>query len=106
MALQLRPAHDALRLFSALADADDFSDQLSLYDIDLAAVQPIDPAAAAAAGVTALAILLSLSVAAAVGWVAIKGYERNHGSMGWGIVNAVTGYVLPVPAAIYTAVRG
>ena len=100
MAYQLRTPEDMWRLFSALGDTMDHeSGGLSIAQVDELA---LGAELTEEEGLYGLG--LSLLVAVAAGWSAIKAYERNNGSMPWGLTWGVTGFLFPVPAAIYSAV--
>lgn len=98
-ALQLRQPTDAKRLLSALspAPAGESPVDLSLYDID-------ERALLQASGGPALdevdmqALALSVLVAMAAVWVAVRAYERNDRSMPWALAWGALGYLVPVPA--------
>jgi hypothetical protein len=94
MPLQLRSPDDVKRLFSALGDQLSSGDTaLTLSDVD----------ALALSGTTlgegeGTSFALSLLVALSIGWVAIRGYERNNRSIPWGLAWGAFGYLLPIPA--------
>lgn len=93
MALQLRSPEDVKRLFSALGSLPPDPAQESLADIDALSLQPVG----ALDGVETNSLALSLLVALATGWVAIRAYERSR-SLGVGLAWASFGYLLPLPA--------
>ncbi len=97
--LTLRTPDDVRRLFSALGDdLTHESGGLSVSDIDqmsLEAMEEVDP--------TGLA--LTLVVALLSGFIAIRGYERNSESMGWGLTWAGLGFMFPVPSLLYTSLN-
>jgi hypothetical protein len=98
--MSLRTPDDVRRLFSALGDDLTHEDgALSIAQIDEMALsdfeEPVDGSS----------LGLTLLVAVATGWAAIKGYERNDESMGWGLTWASLGYLFPIPAVIYSAVK-
>jgi hypothetical protein len=99
MLYKLRTPEDVRRLFSALGDAlVHESGALSLAELDqLALAAPEDDGSFAA-------LYLSLVVAVAAGFSAIRGYQRNSGSMPWGVAWGALGYLFPVPAVVYSAV--
>jgi hypothetical protein len=98
--LALRTPDDVRRLFSALGD--DLTHEtgaLSVAEIDeLALSGDLEEINVAGLGITLL-------VAVATSWVAIKGYERNHHAMGWGVTWGALGFLFPLPAMIYSAVK-
>ncbi len=101
--MQLRPATDIKRLFSALGESpfDETTDlvrideQALVVDAPLASLEDLDIGVAS----------ISLSIALVAGWVAIKGYERNGQSLGWGLTWAALGWLMPVPALVVSAVK-
>jgi len=94
---KLRTPDDVRRLFSALGD-EMTHEALSVADVDTMALeQPEDDGF-----VTTLT--LSLLVALAAGFSAVRGYQRNAGSMPWGLTWGALGYLFPVPAVVYSAV--
>jgi hypothetical protein len=101
MTLQLRSPEDVKRLFSAVYDVSGAMSDLTLADVDALALQNQDEGLSA---VDTNSLALSLLIALATGWVAIRGYERN-GSLGWGLAWGVFGYLLPVPAVAISAYR-
>ena len=44
------------------------------------------------------ALALSVLVAMAAAWVAVRAYERNDRSMPWALAWGALGYLVPVPA--------
>jgi hypothetical protein len=94
----LRTPDDIRRLFSALSD-DLTHENLSLTAVDAEALAPPEDDGL----LTSLGI--SLLIAVAAGWTAVKGYERNMGSVPWGVTWGVTGFLFPVPAIVYTAIQ-
>jgi hypothetical protein len=97
MALQLRSPDDVKRLFSALRSELPPVSELTLADVDaLALAGGSDSGGLSEIDMSSLG--LSLLVALATGWVAIRGYERGGGSMGWGLAWGLFGYLLPLPA--------
>ena len=100
--LTLRTPDDVRRLFSALGDVPltHESGHLSVADVDQMAL------AGDLGDEVDMAVLgVSLIVAMASGWAAIKGYQRNQGSMGWGLTWAGLGFMFPLPAVAYTAYK-
>lgn len=97
--LKLRTPDDVRRLFSALGDdLTHESGGLSVSEIDqisLEAMEEVDPAG----------LLLTLLVATLSGFIAIRGYERNHESMGWGLTWAGIGFLFPLPSLVYASLR-
>lgn len=93
MALQLRSPDDVKRLFSALSGLEASNEDLTLADVDSLALQ----GSSALSEVDSSSVALSLLVAMATGWVAIRGYERNK-SVSWGLAWAGFGYLWPLPA--------
>ena len=95
MTLQLRSPDDVRRLFSALGELPAPQVDLSVSDVDQLALagrsNPLDD-------IDGGSFFLSLLVALSVGWVAIRGYERNGRSVGWALTWAAFGYLLPLPA--------
>lgn len=97
--LTLRTPDDVRRLFSALGD--DLTHErgaLSVSDVDqmsLEAMEEVDPTG----------LILTLAVAVLSGFIAIRGYERNDESMGWGMTWASLGFMFPVPSLIYTSLQ-
>lgn len=105
MAIQLRTADDIKRLVSAFGDFSEPLAQtdLSLHDVEDLALQP--QATVSLDDIDTSGLLLSTLVAVATGWVAIKGFERNAGSMGWGMTWAALGFLMPLPAVLYAALQ-
>lgn len=97
--LQLRTPDDVRRLFSALGDdLTHESGGLSVSEIDqmsLEAMEEVDPTG----------LFLTLLVATLSGFTAIRGYERNNESMGWGLAWAGIGFLFPLPSLAYAAIR-
>lgn len=94
LSLSLRPSDDVKRLFSALGEAPGDPTELSLAQLDEYSLTPAN----ALADIDLSSFSLSALVAVATAWVAIRGYERNHRSIGWGLIWGVFGYLLPIPA--------
>ncbi len=98
--LKLRTPDDVRRLFSALGDdLTHESGGLSVSEIDqmsLEAMEEVDPTG----------LVLTLLVAVLSGFVAIRGYERNGESMGWGLTWAGLGFMFPLPTLLYSSIRG
>jgi hypothetical protein len=97
--LALRTPDDVKRLFTALADVPLLHENAGMSEVDELGL------AETGLFFNAPAMGLSLVVALATGWTAIKAYERN-GSMQMGMAWAALGFLFPVPAVVYTAVRG
>jgi hypothetical protein len=98
---QLRTAADVKRLFSALGDElehESMGDSLSLATVEQDALQAYTPEDLSS-------LYISLLVAGATGWAAIKGFQRNAGSVPWGLAWGVLGFMFPVPAVVYSAVK-
>lgn len=97
--LKLRTPDDVRRLFSALGDdLTHESGGLSVSDIDqmsLEVMEDVDPTG----------LLLTLLVATLSGFIAIRGYERNNESMGWGLAWAGLGFMFPLPSLVYASFR-
>ena len=106
MAIQLRSTDDVKRLFSAFGDLSLGGTDLSLHDVDEASLFVSRPGGIDLADLSEVdtgSLLLSLAVASATGWTAIKAYERNGRSVGWGLVWATLGFLMPLPAVAYAA---
>ena len=102
MVLQLRNADDVKRLFSALGeDPSSLQAALSIYDADEASLN----APGALEAIDTTTFMLSLVVAVATGFSAIKGFERNGKSLGWGLTWGVLGFLMPLPVAAYAALK-
>lgn len=99
MALQLRSPDDVKRLFSALGSLPRPETDLTVSDIDTLALHGDTDNLDAFDAIDPNSFMLSLLVAFATGWVAIRGYERNK-SVSWGLAWAAFGYLLPVPAIV------
>lgn len=100
MAYKLRTPDDVKRLFSALGD------EMQHETLSIAMVDEMALSAAPGMEEGALsALALSVAVAIAAGWSAIQGYQRNAGSMPWGLTWAALGFLFPVPAVVYSAVK-
>ena len=100
MSLTLRTPDDITRLFSALGD------NLTHEDGGYGTLSDIDAMTLSATEAdSGRGVALSIAIAVAAGWVGIRGYNRNYQSMGWGLAWAGLGYVFPIPAVIYTAVK-
>ena len=99
--MALRTPDDLKRLFSALGD------DLTHEEMGLSNIQAIDLAALEAHegldGVDSNNLLILGAVAMATAWAAIRGYERNHGSMGHGLAWGTAGFLFPLPVVAYTA---
>lgn len=95
----LRTPDDVRRLFSALGDQMEHEAALSVADVDAMALEQVEDDGAF------VALTLSVLAAAAAGWSAVKGYQRNMGSMPWGVTWGVLGFLFPVPAVVYSAVK-
>ena len=100
MTLQLRNPDDLRRLFSALGEdlaRYDATDP-SLTDIEIAALQ------APTTEFNAAALVLSVLVGLATGWVAIRGYERSGRSMSKGLLWGTAGLFFPLPTLVLTGI--
>ena len=101
--MQLRDSTDVKRLFSALGDTDDYLDinvdDLVQVDEQILVANDIQGLAEVDSG----ALTLSILVALASGWVAIRGYERHNRSIGWGLTWAAFGFLMPLPALAVSA---
>jgi hypothetical protein len=98
--LRLRTPEDVRRLFSALGDdLDHESGGLSVSQLDQMSLGGMD----ALEEVDLTGLGLSLMVAVATSWVAINAFQRNEGSMGWGLTWGGLSLMFPVPAVLYTA---
>lgn len=96
----LRTPEDLRRLFSALGDdMEHETGALSVAQVDAMALEAAENDGAFAA------LGLTLVVALAAGWSAIRGYQRNMDSMPWGVTWGVLGFLFPVPAVVYSAVK-
>jgi hypothetical protein len=95
----LRTPDDLRRLFSALGDAlVHESGALSVAELDqMALAAPEDEG-------NFMGLYLSVLVALAAGFSAVRGYQRNAGSMPWALTWGTMGYLFPVPAVVYSAV--
>lgn len=101
---QLRTPDDVRRLFSALGeDLTHESAGLSVSQLDQMSLEAAEPLSLDEINVTGLS--LSLLVAVATSWVAIKGFQRNRGSLGWGLAWGGFGLLFPAPAVVYTALK-
>lgn len=102
--MQLRESTDLKRLFSALGEAQDdvLPDDLTLLDEQSLI---ISPPLAGFEDFDTVGTGLSLFVALAAGWAAIKGYERNGRSIGWGLTWAAFGWLAPLPTLVVSAVK-
>jgi hypothetical protein len=96
--LALRTPDDVKRLFSALADVPLLHENAGMSEVDELGL------AETGLFFNTPGLGLSFLVALATGWTAIKGYERN-GSMPMGLAWGLLGFMFPVPAVVYTAVR-
>lgn len=97
----LRTPDDVRRLFSALGDVPftHESGGLSVAQLDeLALSQAVEEIDWSSIGV-------SLAVAAAAAFSAIKSFERNQGSMPWGVGWGLLGWMFPVPSVAYAAYK-
>jgi hypothetical protein len=92
VALQLRSPDDVKRLFSAIGGGYGLSD-LTLAEVDTLALHK----GADLSEIDVPILALSLAVALVTGWVAIRGFDRNH-SMSWGLAWAGFGFLYPLPA--------
>ncbi len=101
MPLQLREQTDPKRLFSALADGlvDEESTSLTQFEENMLAA-PTD----ADMQLAFWGLFLSMGVAAAAAWSAIRAYERNNESMAKGITWGMLGAFFPLPTVVVTAV--
>lgn len=97
--LALRTPDDVKRLFTALADVPLLHENAGMSEVDELGL------AETGLFFNTPAMGLSLLVALATGWTAIKAYERND-SMPMGLAWAALGFLFPVPAVVYTAVKG
>ncbi|MEE8615518.1 MAG: hypothetical protein V3T11_09950 [Roseateles sp.] len=101
----LRTPDDVRRLFSALGDElTHETGALSVTDIDNMALNGVGLDALDEVDATGLGI--TVLVAMAAGWSAIKAYERNQHQMQWGLAWGVLGGLFPLPAVVYSAVKG
>jgi hypothetical protein len=101
--LSLRTPEDVKRLFSALGDVPltHESGGLSVAQVDELSLS----GALEGFGELDTGFVLSLLVAAAAGYSAIKGYERNQGSLSWGLSWGVLGWAFPLPSVVYAAAK-
>ena len=100
--LRLRTPEDVRRLFSALGDdLTHESGGLSVSQLDQMSLESLETLDE----VNMTGLTLSLAVAVATSWVAIKAYERNSGSMPWGLAWGGLGLLFPAPAVLYTALN-
>lgn len=99
-ALQLRAPDDFRRLLSALSPVpfEDPAVDLSLYDIDERALMQRSEPALSLDNIDGSALALSVLVAMATAWVAVRAYERHGESMTWALAWGAFGYLLPLPA--------
>lgn len=102
--MQLRESTDIKRLLSALGETPDdaLPDDLTLLDEQSLI---LSPPLADLSDLDIGGMSLSLFVALTAGWAAIKGYERNGRSVGWGLTWAALGWLVPVPTLVVTAVK-
>ncbi len=97
----LRTPDDVKRLFSALGDVPltHETGALSVAQLDeLALSQSDEPIEWGSVG-------LSLFVALAAGFSAIKGFERNNADLQWGLGWGLLGWLFPVPSVVYAAYK-
>ncbi len=97
--MRLRTPEDLRRLFSALGDELVHESIMDVTQIDEMAMEGI------LEDVDWGALYISALVALATGYAAIRGYERNDGSLGWGLGWGALGFLFPVPAAGYTLLK-
>lgn len=98
-AYELRNPDDVRRLFSALGDQMEHeAGALSVAELDQMALQAVEDDG------SMFALGLTLLVAAGAAWSAVRGYQRNDGSVPWGVAWGALGYLFPVPAIVYSAV--
>lgn len=97
MPLQLRSPDDVKRLFSALGELAPDLSAVSLSDVDALALSG-SGGGGSLDEIDTSSFALSLLVALSIGWVAIRGYERNGRSVPWGLAWGAFGYLLPIPA--------
>jgi hypothetical protein len=101
--LSVRTPDDVKRLFSALGGValTHESGGLSVAQVDELSLS----GSMGGFGELDMGFVLSLLVAAAAGYSAIRGYERNQGSMPWGLGWGLLGWAFPVPSVVYSAVK-
>lgn len=100
--MSLRTPDDVRRLFSALGDEmrhEASGMGLSVAQIDELALE------GSLEDFDWPALGLSFLVAAATGYTAIRGFQRNDDSMWWGLGWGALGFLFPVPATVFTAVQ-
>ena len=99
--ISLRTPDDVKRLFTALGDVP------LMHEGGGLSVAQLDEMSLSGAGeeIDMTAVGVSVLVAVAAGYSAIKGFQRNMGSMPWGVGWGVLGWLFPVPSVVYATVK-